>query len=264
MMRFAVVCLVLVAACSDDDDTGGVPSEGSSGCGESTSLASGTYVERMVDGRQYFIRLPNGYDPSRPYPTIFEHHGCSSSANRETNVVPLAAQVGDDAIIVRGRAEENCWDTNVSSDDFAYADAVREDVSARYCVDEAHRYLAGYSSGAFMANALACARGEHFRGVAVIAGGGAGGASCTPNVAALVIHDQNDGTVNISNGRAARDAYADRNGCSDQTSSVDPSPCVAYAGCEAPVLYCETTGRDHDRQDAFAAPVFWDFFASLN
>jgi hypothetical protein len=45
-----------------------------------------------------------------------------------------------------------------------------------------------------------------------------------------------------------------------------PSPREAYAGCDAklPVMWCQTSGKNHDRQDALAAPAFWSFFSGLN
>ena len=37
------------------------------------------------------------------------------------------------------------------------------------------------------------------------------------------------------------------NGCSDQTTPIDPSPCVAYQGCQEgyPVIWCEQEGVGH-------------------
>ena len=134
------------------------------------------------------------------------------------------------------------------------------------CVNTERRFVSGYSGGSFMAHVLACTHGDSLRGVATIAGG-QGGRSCTGNVAALLIHDLNDSTVNISASEGARDNHAMRNGCNltaARTPTMDP-PCEAFTGCNPglPVVWCQTSGRNHDRQDALAAPIFWNFFAGL-
>ena len=47
-------------------------------------------------------------------------------------------------------------------------------------------------------------------------------------------------------------------------TAVDPESCVAYSGCgENPVVWCETMGMQHMRQDRLAAPAFWNFLSSL-
>ncbi len=44
--------------------------------------------------------------------------------------------------------------------------------------------------------------------------------------------------------RAARDYLIRTNHCTTTTQPIDPSPCVAYQGCDAgyPVIWCEHTG----------------------
>ena len=73
--------------------------------------------------------------------------------------------------------------------------------------------------------------------------------------------------VNISASEGARDTHLQRNGCDDAspTSPVDPSPCEAYAGCDEgyPVVWCQTSGQFHGRQDELAATAFWGFLDAL-
>ncbi|MEM9692265.1 MAG: hypothetical protein AAGA56_06960 [Myxococcota bacterium] len=115
-----------------------------------------------------------------------------------------------------------------------------------------------------MTHRIACARGDMLRGVASIAGGLAG-QDCTGATAALLIHDETDGTVDLASSERARDRHLDTNGCTREATPTAPEPCVAYA-CEAglPVVWCETTGNGHGRQDELAAPAFWNFFSSLD
>ena len=91
--------------------------------------------------------------------------------------------------------------------------------------------------------------------------------SCTGNVGALLIHDVGDSTVNISESVKARDNHITRNTCDAMAArtAFAPSPCEQYAGCDAgkPVVWCQTTGKNHDRQDTLASQAFWNFYASL-
>ena len=237
---------------------------GSAGCGKANPITVESWVMREVATRPYFVRLPAGYDPTRRYPVVYQQHGCSSSSNRETNNVPLEAQSGANAILVRGKANADCWDTRANGVDLPYWDAMVADVEATWCIDPTRRFATGYSSGAFMTHRLACLRGDLLRGVATIAGGQAE-SSCTAPVAALLIHDLNDNVVNISASIAARDSHRTRNGCGETTTPTNMSPCVRYEGCGAntPLVWCQTTGNGHSRQDTRAAPMFWDFLSKL-
>jgi poly(3-hydroxybutyrate) depolymerase len=286
-MRRLLFCLL--AACGDDgsatldggdggsyDADGGTVIDGSSlpavasaGCGMASTIPTGMWTKRTVDSggpRDLWVWTPASYDPATPYPIVYELHGCSSSPNREANNVPVERNIGDKAILVRGRAAANCWDTATNGPDVPYWLAIVEDVEGAFCVDTARRFLTGYSSGAFMTHRLACIHGDKLRGVATIAGGQAGN-NCTGNVGALLIHDLNDGTVNISQSENARNNHLTRNACTSPPASSPTAnpPCVEYAGCatDKPVVWCQTTGKNHDRQDGLAAPIFAAFIESL-
>jgi poly(3-hydroxybutyrate) depolymerase len=256
------------ASTSTSAGSGGGSPNGSAGCGTPTSEATGSWLAKTADvagaTRDYFVYLPPGYDPSRAYPVVYQFHGCSTNPDKESNNVPIETESGADAIIVRGRAASDCWDTSADGPDVAFFDAMVSATEAAYCADTGRRFVAGYSSGSFMTHLLSCIRGAEIRGVASIAGG-QGGSSCTGKVAALLIHDENDNTVNISASIAARDRYLGENGCADTTMPFDPSPCQAYDGCAAglPVVWCQTSGQDHSRQDGLAAPAFWSFLSKL-
>ena len=255
------------SAPSDDAFT---PSSGSAGCGMAASIATGEWVETTLESggvtRTYDVWLPTGYDPTRAYPVDYQFHGCNDNPERENNNVPMERESEGNAIHVRGRAVDRCWDTNPTGPDVAFFDALVATIEARYCADPERRWATGYSGGGFMSHRLACVRGSVLQGVATIAGG-QGGSSCTGNVAALIIHDRDDTTVNISASEGARDALVASNGCDAEAARTptDHPPCEAYAGCdeETPVVWCETSGQNHSRQDALAAAAFWDFLSSL-
>jgi polyhydroxybutyrate depolymerase len=253
---------------SADSSSGGI--EGTTGCSLPLAIATAEWVPMTVDvdgiTREYFVYLPEGYDPVLPYPVVYQFHGCSDSEDRQSNNVPVHDYSGSDAIIVRGKAIESCWDTAPDGSGVALFDAMVPEVESQWCADPARRFVTGYSSGSFMTHRLACVRGDMIRGVASIAGG-QGGNDCVGEVAGLLIHDSGDPMVNISTSEAARDRLIEANGC-DAGAPTTPTahpPCEAYAGCdpELPVVWCQTMGEGHGRQDAFAGPAFWEFLAAL-
>ena len=266
LTRYTLLLLTpcCLAACGSNDKK----TDPTDGCGVVPGIPAGQWVERSltVEGaaRAYFVWLPDGYDPNHAYPVVYQFHGCSD--NRETNNVPVQSESGDAAIHVRGRAVDTCWDDAVDGSGVALFDAVVPAVEGDFCADSTRRFATGYSSGSFMVHRLACIRAHMLRGVATIAGGH-GGSDCTGAVAALLIHDQDDTTVNISASEAARASHLERNGCDvDATRTpTDHPPCEAYAGCTAglPVVWCQTAGMGHSRQDSLAAPAFWDFLSAL-
>lgn len=252
--------------------TGGVPSTESEGCGTATTQQTGTWVESMVsvdgENRPYSTWLPPNYDPARAYPVIFLLHGCGSG----TNNLPMETRVGEDAIVFRGTGsrDDGCWHDTPGGDesDMPYIDAMVADVEARFCVETKELFAVGYSSGSWVVNQLACVRSDVWRGLASVTGGEPPlPEDCGGPVARMFVHDAGDGTNLIAWSRSARDRMLETNECDapPATMPVEPSPCVTYQGClpDYPVVWCETTGQGHNRQDNFAAPAFWNFFQSL-
>lgn len=248
---------------------GGNGSTPSAGCGKQTSQAQNQWVESMVmtsgSNRPYSVRLPSNYDQDRAYPVVMLLHGCSSG----TNNVPIEKASGSDAILVRGTgsAGGTCWDTAANGKDVPFFDAMLADVKARFCTDESRVFIAGYSSGSWLANQLTCIRADVIRGAATIAGGESSNGKCGVPVARMFLHDTNDNDNQISGSERARARQLTQNMCDSGGSptDVDPSPCKSYPGCKAgyPVLWCQTSGKGHARQDEWAPTAFWNFFKSL-
>jgi polyhydroxybutyrate depolymerase len=241
----------------------------SKGCNMPASGALNQWVESMVmtsgANRPYSVRLPTGYEMNRPYPVIVLLHGCSGG----TNNVPMETVTGKDAILVRGTgsAPDVCWDTKANGPDVAFFDAMVKDVKARFCADEHRFFVVGYSSGSWLANQLTCIRADVLRGAASVTGGESASGNCGGPVARIFIHDSDDTTNRISGSISARDRQLTQNNCAKPPMSmpVDPSPCVLYQGCAAgyPVEWCQTSGKQHGRQDSFAPSTFWNFFKAL-
>ena len=250
---------------------GGAPSSGS--CAPATTDATLAWTEKTINvggsARQYYQWLPQAYDPNRHYQVLYEFHGCSIDPDPQNNHPPTQTLSGTEAIHIRMRAADECWDLSKSGVEYSYFDAVVAAVEGTLCTDPKRRFATGYSSGAFMAHYLACWRGAMLRAVATIAGGygPVPPTDCTGNVAALLIQDADDQTVPPWKTISARDDHIARDGCDPNapTSPFDPPPCQEYSGCKPgyPVVWCETSGEDHSSQPDLSAPAFWHFLSTL-
>jgi hypothetical protein len=71
---------------------------------------------------------------------------------------------------------------------------------------------------------------------------------------------QSSGGVDFSAGESARNRIVTLNHCTSTTAAVDPSPCVAYQGCDAgyPVHWCPFDGAH--TIPSFAAAAVATFF----
>jgi poly(3-hydroxybutyrate) depolymerase len=246
----------------------GTVAKPSTGCNMPAGQALKSWVAQpnmMVAGasRQWWVWLPNNYDPSKAYPTIFLFHGCGDV----TNVVPMQNATNDQAILVRGAGTQanTCWDQSPDGVDVTFFDQMLTAVSAQRCVDTARVFAVGYSSGSWLVNSLDCRRADKLRGAATVSGGYES-SKCSGEIARIFIHDTDDMDNVIAGSITERTRLITANHCSMTTLPDDPSPCVRYQGCDAayPIDWCQTSGKMHDRQDSLAPTAFWKFFTSLN
>lgn len=140
------------------------------------------------------------------------------------------------AIFVVPNGLDSGW-ANSNNEDLTFYDTMLKTVEAGLCVDTSLRFSTGFSYGAAMSYAIACARGKDTRAVAIISGALLSGCNGgTDPVAYYGQHGTSDSVLNISNGRQIRDRFVKNNGC---TAVSEPQPNggtsvkTVYKNCKA-------------------------------
>lgn len=242
----------------------------SAGCVDGAGLAEGEHTFELEGrARRYVLRLPVGYTADRPWPLVLALHGNDGTTaywDGTSGDRDIRSVLRDDAILIVAEAIGGDWrDYAVPADtwparlesELLYFDEVLSQARADLCVREDAIFAMGFSGGGSFAGVLACRR-DDIRAIAV---GGAviyfDEAECVGEVAAWITI----GTLELNAGREQyRDFFRDRAGCALTSASTDPSPCVAYEGCDpgTPVHYCQHPG-DHVWPD-FGSEAMWSFF----
>jgi poly(3-hydroxybutyrate) depolymerase len=235
--------------------------QGSPGCGTARSLQNGNQsLQSGGNTRSYMLRAPADYDSARPYRLVLAYTPNSTSAadlDAGSGSTPLAyyghlALAQGDTIFVAPQSLNNGPWPNTNNQDVTFTDAVLTAVKGALCVDERRVFATGFSAGAGMAYALACARADTFRAAVAFSGGAFSGCSGgTTPIPYYASHGVGDAIIAISSGRQLRDKFVQLNGCDAQaapepSSGSRPHICTTYAGCNAgyPVEWCAFDG-DH-------------------
>jgi hypothetical protein len=247
--------------------------------------------------RTYYVRLPVTYDHTKAYPVVFYGPGCGASHSEDT---PMMVSLKNDAIHVFLLQKDSCFSTgSYPSPEVPYFNQVLDQVQANYCTDAGKVFVSGFSSGAWLANVLACGAGDRIRAIGTAAGGlnhgivagykcpgdtapGAAPTTSKANVAGIFFTGANDTTnpaVNtgkdgLPNGViAARDRLINANGCDANANepwvnTFGADFCKIWkTGCPtAPVIYCVGPGVGHDNgagKSNISNKGFWEFWSSL-
>ena len=247
------------------------PIGNSAGCDAADWPESGTFMIDVAGMmREYIVKIPDGYDSSKPYKLVFAWHYLGGSAAGIAGgfgggYYGLESRAQGTAIFVAPEGIDAAW-PNTGGRDVAFATAMVDWMRTNYCIDNARIFSVGFSYGAIMSNTVGCQMGDVFRAIAPMSGSGPrsfGGGSCKGPVAAWLAHGTSDGTVSFASGQGSRDHWVEANGCDAQTMPTDPSPCVAYQGCDDgfPVTWCEFAGGHTQFSGAGAA--IWTFFSQF-
>ncbi|MBW4709805.1 prolyl oligopeptidase family serine peptidase [Roseobacter sp. YSTF-M11] len=181
--------------------------------GASPALACGPDTDCVLGDRHYRIAMPAGHDGATAVPAIVFSHGYRGSAQGVMRNGSLRRMVSDlGAALIAVKSKDDDWvipnaPRHMDSDgaeEFRYFDAVLDDASRRFAIDESRIMATGFSAGGMMVWNLACSRSDRFAAFAPISGTFwlRPPASCAGPVANLIhIHGDSDSTVPLSGRR---------------------------------------------------------------
>ncbi len=230
-----------------------------------------------VDGREraFVLVEPAEIAPGRRYPLVVVFHGDGGDAKGFHDAWPFERASGPDAFLAYPDGIGRTWDLETTKDnrDERFVVALIDHLADALPIDRARIYAAGYSSGGFLANVLACHRPGLFRAIASNAGGAPynqlekwpnGYPKCPGQqpVAALALHGERDWSVTLDSGRFSAEYWAYVNGCStDEMETTGYPECRVYRGCPAgkAVGFCSIPTLGHWVWEE-AAQASWTFF----
>jgi poly(3-hydroxybutyrate) depolymerase len=161
----------------------------SEGCGMAPGQALNSWVRyavtipppgsgRGTGNRVYYIKLPANYDSMKVYRLIFTAPGCGGAGNQPT--FDFASAAGTEGVIQIGvqpdpGASQNgpCFDDKrTDSVEYKYFDTMLAAASKKLCFDLHKVFMAGHSSGSWLANQWGCVYGmTKIRAIAPASGG---------------------------------------------------------------------------------------------
>jgi poly(3-hydroxybutyrate) depolymerase len=153
----------------------------SAGCGKTRALQDGTVTVESNGSRSYILRAPDNYDANHPYRLVLAYHWAGGTAQQvaggtgatESPFYGLWDLANNSTIFVApvglGSGQNTGW-PNANGGDVAFTDAILAQLEAGLCIDTSRIFANGFSYGAGMSYALACARPDVFRGVALYSG----------------------------------------------------------------------------------------------
>lgn len=270
-----------------DGAGGGSGDTKSAGCGKTRSLMNGRKtIQSGGMNREYILRVPDDYDSGTPYRLVFAFHWLSGNANQvaeggnggstDDPYYGLWDLAEGSTIFVAPEGLDAGW-ANTGGRDLALTDAILEEVQNDLCIDTSRIFSTGFSYGAGMSYAIACARADVFRGVALYAGAQLSGCEGgTTPIAYFHVHGVNDSVLSISGGRQLRDRYVDVNGCTPQNppetgGNSGTHVCTSYEGCMEgyPVRWCahggdhNPTEKDQGQGKSWVPGEAWDFISQF-
>nr|WP_062342968.1 cellulose binding domain-containing protein [Herbidospora sakaeratensis] len=259
------------------------------GCGKAPTLVNGTNtIQSGGKSRSYILRIPDNYDPNRAYRIVFGFHWWGGTATDVATGQTVQRDVwsyygllrlsNNSTIFVAPQGISNGW-ANTGGEDLVFVDDMLRRIEADLCVETTQRFAVGFSYGGAMSFALACARPNVFRAVAVQSSPGtlSGCSGGTQPVAYLGVHGIGD---NIASGRSLRNRFVTNNGC---TAQNPPEPAAGslthrvttYSGCRSgyPVVWAAFDGghiaapQDGAGGDSgsrtWVPGVVWNFFTQF-
>jgi poly(3-hydroxybutyrate) depolymerase len=276
VLAVACGCASGEAALDERGPTGAAASadagaDASAGCADASRPAlrgERRHVASGSDDRSYVIDAPAS-DPRDPRPLVLAFHGFRGDAENQragTGMDTLAER--EHAIVVCPDGHEGVrllgaigrgWDLEThETRDLDFVRTLLDTLERERCVDRRRVYATGMSNGGFFANLVGCRMADRIAAIAPVAGG-MPLPVCVPArpVAVLLTFGRADDVVSPSLMRAARDWWAQVNGCQRR---AEHDGCTRFDGCRAELVSCE--GPQAHTWPAGTTDRIWRFFAT--
>ncbi len=261
----------------EPEPVGGGDPVPSAGCGQANPQTGSRNGPISVSNHNYYVKLPNGYDPNTPYKVMIVFPPTNNPITWSEDSAGYE-QAAPDAIRVYTHMsnEGSGWQPNETS----FFQGLYDAITSNFCVDENAIFAGGESSGGEFAGFIGCEYGDIVRGVVPTAPKvtnwqiNLGSHECKGNPTAIVIWSERDSVLSQPAGSQFRDFYRDMNMC-DQTSSPvegwtdDMSNCQMFEGCldGSNTYYCMHNdpeyGNTYHGWPHFAAEMTWQVFSAL-
>jgi polyhydroxybutyrate depolymerase len=282
------------------------------GCKDLTGESGEFYRTIQSNGweREYVFYVPPKYKSNSPTPLVFNFHGLFGNPDQQIEIAGMFELADKYKFIlafplglgpeIGGPTSWNgglcCGPAVVAGiDDVTFVSDMIDEISSEYCINPKRIFATGYSNGGFMSLRLACDLSDKIAAVATVAGMDVP-TPCEQSrlVPILAIHGTDDFVVPYEGGTNFPQLpvfpnvpekiveWADRNGCSDETTVTYQKgdvTCVTYDECEddASVTLCTVQPGGHTwpgsdypfgplqgytTQDINASRAIWKFFAA--
>jgi polyhydroxybutyrate depolymerase len=234
--------------------------EGSLGCENGTLDSSVTHADVEFDGtrRSYELHVPVSYDGRVPVPLILNFHGLTQTGDAQRAQSHMDDKADQEGFIVAyPNGINNAWNSGPSgsnvADDVGFTRAVVDDLGTRGCINLKRVYATGMSNGGGMSHRLACEAADVIAAVAPSSGQLAlDPNACAPQrpIPLMHFHGKNDTVARYEGVPAMIQAWADRNGCTDEprvTYQEGDVTCETADQCDADasVTLCTAVEAGH-------------------
>jgi poly(3-hydroxybutyrate) depolymerase len=274
----------------------------SAGCGKPQTLTAMTQpaaghgeggritIQSGGQDRSFIVRLPDDYDMNQAYWLIFGFHwnggladdvDSGGTSQYDFSYYGLQKKSENGAIFVAPQGIGNAW-MNPGGRDLTFTDDMVALIEEELCVDTDHIISTGFSYGAGMSYALACARADVFDAVVLYEGAQLSGCEGGNDpIAYLQLAGLTDDITKIVAARPMRDKFAANNGCTPMDPPEPPDGslthiCTSYEGCMSgyPLRWC-AHGSGHtpapvdgdptlvDGINSWSPQEVWDFLSQL-
>lgn len=260
----------------------------SAGCGKAPTLKANNTISSGGKERYFMVKLPEGYDNKKQYRLVFTFHALGGSGAQLAQGgissaywgIPPAANNTAIFISPNGQTAGSVgsmmgWG-NRNGEDVKFVDDILAAASADLCFNTDQIFSTGFSYGGAISYALACARPQVFRAVAVMSSNPISGCDGgTEPIAYYHQHGTKDQALPFRGALPMRDKYVKLNGC--KPVSPDPAPPagghvkIVYEGCKPkyPVTWVAFDGdhtpspRDSGVTTTFAPSEIWAFLSQF-